>query len=97
MSESYAMMKEGTAKQWQVDMANKAIEYVADGIIFQQKGIGLKTAVFHSCPNMGEPFDRAKHKAAHAVWEKIESLDKKPTGEDKKNLINELRRIWDEA
>jgi len=96
MSISQGILKRGKGTSWRIKLANSALEYVSDGDIYQQDGIGMETYVIHSCPNMGEPFDAAKHRAAQAVYDATERMPRKPYDTNaRKDAIAALRIIWD--
>ena len=95
MSVSQAILIRGKGTVWRVRLADEAIEYVNDGNIYQQEGVGMETYVIHSCPNMGEPFDSARHRAAQAIWDSAETIPKVPKNKKERlETISRLREIW---
>ncbi len=95
---SQAILKNGKGAAWRISLADEAIEYKNDGDIYQQEGVGLETCVIHSCQNLGEPFDSARHRAAAAVWNAVEVMSAKPKNkEDREDALVKLRAIWAET
>ncbi len=93
---SQAILKNGRGTAWRIRLADEAIEYREDGDIYQQSGNGMETYVIHSCKNLGEPFDSARHRAAAAVFAATEKMPRSPKGkEEKQAAIVRLREIWD--
>ncbi len=95
--ESYAYLKDGKAAAWRVKLADDTIEYRDDGGIFQQEGTSMQTGVIHYCSNLGSPFDDARHRAAHAIWDAIEDMKAPKNAEERNERIEQLRKIWRET
>lgn len=92
---SQAILKNGRGTAWRIALADEAIEYQDDGYIYQQEGKGLETYVIHSCKNLGEPFNSARHRAAAAVFAATLKMPRAPKGKKEKNAaIVMLREIW---
>ena len=92
---SLGILKSGRGSEWRIRIADEAIEYVNDGDIYQQEGVGMETYVIHSCPNYGEPFDSTRHRAAQAIWDAVEAMPMAPKNKkERHDIISVLREIW---
>lgn len=88
-----AFLSMGRAAKWRVTIADAALEYVDDGEIYQQAGVGNMVGVIHSAPNYGEPHDSARHRAAQAIWNAVENMSMPRNKKEKVAMIAKLRGI----
>lgn len=94
---SMSILKNGKSANWRIDLMNDAIEYEADGKVWQQCGPGEPLAIIHQCRNMGEPFNSSRHRAALAMWNEIEDMTQPKTKDQKAHAIEKLRKVWSDA
>ena len=95
MDTSQSILHHGKAAKWRVQLAEKSLEFISNGYIYQQSGIGLETYVIHSCRNMGEPLDSARHRAAQNVFDSVMDMGAAPkNAAERMDAIARLRVIW---
>ncbi len=92
---SLAILAQGKAPQWKMDLFNDAMQHKDDGRVYQQSGVGVQVCVIHTCKNLGQPFDSARHRAAKAVWNEINRIPAKPGKQRRAEYIKDLVIVWD--
>jgi hypothetical protein len=90
MSESYSIIKQGSARKWVLEFTNAALSK-REGV-YIQRGPGNPVCIIGYCPNMGHPFDAASHRGSRAVFEHFDQMHRRPVS--KRFAVQSAKKVW---
>lgn len=99
---SVAIINDAPAFWWRIELANRVISKCGVDRFYHHLALretrpGHTAVISHAHP-LGEPFDSDKHKAAHALWEAIKQVPRRPrNSEERDDVVNHLCVVYKQS